>query len=218
MIGGKVEIRKDFNNMLSMTGMKDGRMLKLNGTSSHTHSSAYLSYHDSGIIPSSLLWHVIFVHINYDNLCLLRKNGVSNIPTIPRKLKQCNGCILVNNSKQPFDDSTSRAYRKHELIYYDLCGPMLIPSTNGNKYIMTFIDDYTRMCWVYLLKDKSQDFETFKKFHVWIQNEAQSRIGSLRTNNGIDYTSNEFEIYLLQHGIKHQNTVTYNPQQNGVDE
>ena len=41
-----------------------------------------------------------------------------------------------------------------------------------------------RMCWVYLLKDKSQDFETFKNFHVWTQNEVKSRIGSLRTNNG----------------------------------
>ena len=49
---------------------------------------------------------------------------------------------------------------------------MHVPSTNGNKYIMNFIDDYTGMCWVYLLKDKSQDFETFKVFHVCIQNEA----------------------------------------------
>jgi hypothetical protein len=49
---------------------------------------------------------------------------------------------------------------------------MLVPYTNGNKYIMSFIDDYTRMCLVYLLKDKSQAFETFKNFHVWIQNEA----------------------------------------------
>ena len=61
---------------------------------------------------------------------------------------------------------------------------MLVPSTNGDKYIMTFIDDYTGMCWVYLLKEKSQAFETFKKFHVWIQNEAQSHIGSLLIDNG----------------------------------
>jgi hypothetical protein len=93
---------------------------------------------------------------------------------------------------------------------------MLAPSTNGNKYIMTFIDDYTRMYWVYLLKDKSQAFETFKTFHVWIQNEAQYRIGSLCTNNGREYTSNEFEIYLHKHGIKHQKTVPYNPQQNDL--
>jgi hypothetical protein len=49
---------------------------------------------------------------------------------------------------------------------------MHIPYTNGNKYMMYFIDGYTRMCWVYLLKDKSQAFETFKIFHVWIQNES----------------------------------------------
>jgi hypothetical protein len=35
-----------------------------------------------------------------------------------------------------------------------LCGPMLVPSANGNKYMMTFIDDYTRMCWVYMLKEQ----------------------------------------------------------------
>jgi hypothetical protein len=50
------------------------------------------------------------------------------------------------------------------------------------------------------------------------KNEAQSRIGSLCTDNGREYTSNEFEIYLHQHGIKHQTVVPYNPQQNDVVE
>jgi hypothetical protein len=49
---------------------------------------------------------------------------------------------------------------------------MFVPSTNGNKYIMYFVDDYTGICWVYFLKEKSQAFETLKDFHVWIQNEA----------------------------------------------
>jgi transposase InsO family protein len=69
---------------------------------------------------------------------------------------------------------------------------MKVPSTNGIKYIMYFIDDYTRMCWVYFLKEKSQSFETFKNFDVWIQNEARSHIGCLHTNNGREYTSNKF--------------------------
>lgn len=66
---------------------------------------------------------------------------------------------------------------------------------------MTFIDDYTRMCWVYLLKQKFEAIETFKNFHVWIEYEAQSHIGNLRSDNGKEYTSNEFEKYLRQHGI-----------------
>jgi hypothetical protein len=61
------------------------------------------------------------------------------------------------------------------------------------------------------LKDKSHDFETSKNFHVWIQNEDQSRIGSLHNDNGREYTSNDFEIYLRQHGIKNQTIVPYNP-------
>lgn len=77
--------------------------------------------------------------------------------------------------------------------------------------IMTFIDDYTRMCWVYLLKDKSQAFDTFKNFHVWIQNEAQSHMDTFHTDNGGGFTSNDFGKYLYQHGIKHQTTFPYNP-------
>ena len=73
---------------------------------------------------------------------------------------------------------------------------MPVPSSNGNKYIMTFIDDFTRMCWVYLLKEKSQAFETVKKFHLWIKNEAQLNIATLRTDNGGEYISQYFEKYL----------------------
>ena len=97
-------------------------------------------------------------------------------------------------------------------MYYDLCGPLHIAYCFGNKYIMTFVDDCTRMCWVYLLKNKSQAFETFKKFHIWIENEAQSHIGTLHTNNEGEYTYDEFERYVVQHGIKHQTTIPYNSQ------
>jgi hypothetical protein len=54
-----------------MTRIEDGRLLKLNGTSTHTHIVSYLSHHDSGIMPSSLLWHDRFGHINYENIRLL---------------------------------------------------------------------------------------------------------------------------------------------------
>ena len=49
---------------------------------------------------------------------------------------------------------------------------MYVPFVNGNKYMMEFIDDYTIMCWVYLLKINSDAFETFKNFHAWIENDA----------------------------------------------
>jgi hypothetical protein len=70
--------------------------------------------------------------------------------------------------------------------------PMPVAYDFGNKYIMNFIDDYTGMCCVYLLKHKYQAFETFKNFHVWIESEAQSCIGTICIDNRGEYTSNEF--------------------------
>ena len=49
---------------------------------------------------------------------------------------------------------------------------------------MAFIDYYTNMCWVYLLNHKYEAFDTFRNFHVWIENEAQSHIATLHSDNG----------------------------------
>jgi hypothetical protein len=190
--------------------------LKLKGTSTWSHNSTYLSHYDEGTLSSSLLWHARFRHINYDSLCKLKKNGVFGLPTIPTNLKQCEACILGKH-KQAIHVSTSRESKNLELIHFDLCGPMHVASNFGNKYIMNFIGNYTRMCCVYLLEHKSQAFETFKKFHVWIENETQSNINMLHNDNVGEYTSNEFENYLHQHGIN-QTTIPYNPQENGVEE
>jgi hypothetical protein len=167
-------------------------------------------------LSSSLLCYIRFGHINYDSLCMPKINGVFGLPTIPNNLQQCETCIIGKHVKQPFHDSTLRASRNIEIIHSNLYGPVIVPYAFGNKCIMTFIDNYTRMYWVYLLKHKSQAFETFKNFHVWIENETQSSINSLHIDNGREYTSNELETYLIQHGIKHQTIVPYNPQWNGV--
>ena len=42
---------------------------------------------------------------------------------------------------------------------------------------------------VYLLKAKSQAFDTLRNFHLWIKNEAQLIIGTLRIDNGGEYIS-----------------------------
>ena len=114
-----------------MEGIEEGRLLKLKGSSAH-QKFAFSSHHDEGTFPSGLLWHAIFGHLNYENLQLLKKNGVTRFPKTPRKLKQCDACILANHNKQSFHDSHSRAQRKIEFIHSDLCGPMLVASANGN--------------------------------------------------------------------------------------
>ena len=65
--------------------------------------------------------------------------------------------------------------------------------------------------WVYLLKAKYQAFDTFINIHLWIKNETQLNIGTFRTDNGGEYTSQYFEKYLQENFIKHQTIIPYNP-------
>ena len=49
---------------------------------------------------------------------------------------------------------------------------MQTPSLNGSVYFMTFIDDFSRKTWLYLLKQKSEAFEVFKRFKSMVENES----------------------------------------------
>jgi len=89
MFDGKIEVRKASDHSLFMTGIEEERLLKLQGTSAHAQNSSYNSHYEEGTFPSSLLWHARFGRLNCESLCLLKKNVVTGLPTIPRKLKQC---------------------------------------------------------------------------------------------------------------------------------
>jgi hypothetical protein len=68
------------------------------------------------------------------------------------------------------------------------------------------------MTWVYFLKEKSKSFEKFVNFQHMIENETRENIDSLRTNNGGEFTSTEFNDYCRNNGIKRNLTNSYTPQ------
>ena len=57
-----------------------------------------------------------------------------------------------------------------DFVHSDLCGPMPIKSLGGASYFLTFIDNSTKKIWVYLLKNKSDTFDAFKKFLAMVEN------------------------------------------------
>lgn len=84
--------------------------------------------------------------------------------------------------------------------------------------MLSFIDDFSRKGWVYLLTDKSQALEYFKEFKIKVEKETGKMVRGLRTDRGGEYLSNEFVKFCKEHGIKRQLTTRYTPQQNGVAE
>jgi hypothetical protein len=83
---------------------------------------------------------------------------------------------------------------------------------------VSFIDDFSRTTWVYLLKDKSDVFSVFQMFHKMIQTQFNTSIKIVRSDNGGEYMSGDLRTYFREHGIIHQTTCVDTPQQNGVAE
>jgi transposase InsO family protein len=101
------------------------------------------------------------------------------------------------------------------LVHSDICGPMSVESISGSSYFVTFIDDYSRRTWIYFLKTKDEVFDQFQEFKALVENQTGKKIKVLRSDNGGEYTSNEFKDFCREAGIKKELTMPYNPQQNG---
>ncbi|XP_074328344.1 uncharacterized protein LOC141666249 [Apium graveolens] len=105
-----------------------------------------------------------------------------------------------------------------EKIHGDLCGLITPITPRGNIYIFVLIDDYTRIMWTYLLKDKSEALSAFKSFYALFENSQDRKIMTLRMDNGGEFTSKKFSRYCEESGIVRHYSASYSPQQNGVVE
>ncbi|KAL4281033.1 hypothetical protein GQ457_03G022420 [Hibiscus cannabinus] len=114
----------------------------------------------------SSLWHRRMSHFNLRTLNYMQLNDfLSDLPKLNISDDKCDSCQLGKSHRLPFSlDGVKRANMKLELVHSDLCGPMKTSSMNANMYFVLFIDDLTRMCWVYFLKSKLNVSDEFNDF------------------------------------------------------
>lgn len=123
---------------------------------------------------------------------------------------------MGRSHKLPFLDSNTIYNQPLELIYSDIWGPSPIPSTNGSRYYIHFIDACTKFTWIYLIQYKSQAFSCFIHFKTMVERQLETRIKSLQTDGGKEYVA--FSKYLSTHGIMHRVSCPYTHEQNGSAE
>jgi len=93
-----------------------------------------------------------------------------------------------------------------------------VTSLGGYLYYAIFVDDFSCKTWIYFLKKKDEVFKWFRSFKALVENQTGKKIKILRTDNGTEYESNEFNDYYRETGIKTETTTTYTPEKNGVVE
>jgi transposase InsO family protein len=168
-------------------------------------------------------WHQRFGHL--DKKMILRLSEKVNGLEIDRseddsddyKDEDCDPCNKAKMPRKPFpNQSETRATRPLERIYSDIAGP-IETSIEGYKYVINFIDDYSRYIWVYLMKSKSEALKMFLEFKADSSN-PNWQLYRFRTDNGKEYLAKDFMEYLRELEVKKENTIPYSPEQNAPAE
>ena len=120
--------------------------------------------------------------------------------------------VKIHRSSFP-KSGPERAEEPLGLVHNDVCGKISSPSLGQAEYFIVFVDDKTHYVWIYVVKHKH---EVYRKSLV--EKSSGYKVKKLRTDNGGEYTSTEFESYLKKEGIEHQYTIPKTPEQNGVSE
>ena len=130
----------------------------------------------------------------------------------------CESCQLGKHIRATFSRNTEgRLESIFSLVHSDIWGPSRVSSTLGFRYFVSFIDDYSRCTWVFLMKDRSELFSIFKSFSAEIQNQFGVSIRTFHSDSALDLSS-QFQQFMSHYGIIHQTSCPYTPQQNGVAE
>ena len=122
----------------------------------------------------------------------------------------CEHCVTIKQYRLKFNTSSSRSKAILELVHSNVWQAP-VASLGGAKYFVSFINDYSRRCWVYPIKKKADVFSVFKAYKARVELESEKKIKCLRSDNGGEYTDDEFLTFCKQECIKRQLSTAYTP-------
>lgn len=165
------------------------------------------------VIPSKgeesvMLWHYRLGHPNFMYL------GKMFPSLFNKRLRNfhCEICQLSKHTRSNYPPQPYKPSKPFSLIHSDVWGPSRVSNITGARWFVMFIDDHTRVTWVFLMKEKSDVERVFEIFHKMVQIQFQTNIKVLRTDNGREYYNSMLNSYLQKHGIVHQSSCVDTPQ------
>ena len=142
------------------------------------------SSNSSYLLESYDLWHERLGHVNYKTLRKLI--NVEVLPKFECNKSKCQTSVESKYVKHPYK-SVERNSNHLDLIHTDICDMKSTPSRGGKKYFITFIDDCTRYCYVYLLNSKDEAIDAFRQYKTEVENQLEKKIKMIRSDKGGEY-------------------------------
>ena len=130
----------------------------------------------------------------------------------------CESCLLGRITRQ-----VAKRYQEApthgllELIHSDVA-QLPAGSLGGSRYMVTFIDDWSRYTTLYFMKKKSEVFQRFKDYVAEAERQTGAQVRKLRDDKGSEYISNAMKTWMKERGIIYQETHKAAPYENAVAE
>ena len=109
------------------------------------------------------------------------------LPKFDYPNEKCQVCVESKFSKPPSHSIDNRLSEPLDLIHTDICDMKSTPSRGGNKYFITFIDDCSWYCYVYLLSSKDEAVNAFKSYKAKVETQLNKKIKIIRSDRGDEY-------------------------------
>ncbi|KAE9281835.1 hypothetical protein PR003_g27566 [Phytophthora rubi] len=194
-----------------------GSVYKLKSVGDEVCHAATTSRKEPWAVVHACLGHIPFKR--YEQL-LTTADGVPRVADAPIDHVYA-GCCMGKMREGNFSRSPEKTVKSAgvlDLIHSDIMGPKQTKAPGGCTYAVMFIDDFSRHVTVYFMKKKAEVLEKLKMFKADMENATGRKIKRIRSGNGGEYTGRLFKEYLSKQGIRHEKTVPYTPQQNGLAE
>ncbi|UYV80202.1 hypothetical protein LAZ67_18001996 [Cordylochernes scorpioides] len=222
--------RVTFRNMVARVFNPENRIIAeatnvnglyiVKGKTLNSSKTAFNSERDHFQNNSLRTWHQRLCHIDSNAIeKMAREELVIGLEISSRDKGLCDDCCIAKSTKASHKNlGNIRSKQTLELIHTDICGPMPVKSTGGNRYFLSFVDDFSRRITVYLLKNKDEVLKHFDTYRATVERQTGNKIKRLRSDNGLEFCNRDFQDKLQKLGIKHERTNVYSPQMNGVAE
>jgi transposase InsO family protein len=161
-----------------------------------------------------ILQHCRLGHMSFDTMS---KVFPEEMKKVDKDKLVCDACEYGKHTRTSYVSRGLRSTSPFVLIHSDVWTSPVV-SVSGMKYFVTFIDCYSRMTWIYLMKQKSEVFACFRDFYAYIQNRFNIGVQIIRTDNGTEYVNHEFGNFLSEKGVLHQTSCPDTSPQNGAAE
>lgn len=131
----------------------------------------------------------------------------------------CDACQYGKMTKRHISSSGTE-YPLLGMIHTDICGPMADKTLGGARYILNFIDDFSKYCVSYILtsKDAVTVLGKFIDFLAFAERVTSKKVLRLRSDNGSEFDNGLLKDYCRVHGIAQEFSNPYTPSQNGSAE